>query len=61
MASFDWADFVAPLEPSVLVMSAILGFAMGVIITKIIGVDREARTHLWWQLSGGMVDRKSVV
>lgn len=52
---FDLMDFLAPLDLWTLLMAAILGAVMGVVITRIVGVERQALAHLWWQVAGGIV------
>jgi hypothetical protein len=48
--TFDWLDFVAPLDPHVCVMSLILGVAMGTIA---FGNHKLALTHVFWMLTVG--------
>ena len=56
MAPFEWDDFLAPLDPAVLLMAAILGAAMGFAVAKQRGGDQFATLdHLFWQLTTGAV------
>lgn len=53
MASFDWADFLAPLEPSVIAMALILGTVVGLIIGNV--ARRRGWSHLYWIAVGGII------
>ncbi len=52
-APFDWSDFVAPLDPSVVAMAIILGIAFGAVMARL-GMVPPAR-HTWFMLSAGVV------
>ena len=56
MDLFDWGEFLAPLDPAVLLMAVILGVAMGFAVAKQRGGDEFATLdHLFWQLTTGAV------
>ena len=51
--TFDLADFIAPLDPLVIVLSIVLGVIMGFVVDR---ADHPFNfPHLYWQLAGGAV------
>jgi hypothetical protein len=51
--SFDWADFMAPLDPWVIAMAFLLGTAMGALMRA--AGHRPSVVHIYWKLAGGLV------
>jgi hypothetical protein len=51
---FEWAQFVQPLDPSVVAMSAVLGMVMGYVVSAT-GDHYFRAGHAFWQLAGGVV------
>ena len=52
-ASFDWPDFIAPLDIWVLVMALVIGTAFGIVM-RALGM-RPTHRHGWLMLSAGIV------
>lgn len=53
MPIFDWADFLAPLTPAVLIMSLLIGLAMGW-LSRHWG-QHLGNDHLYWSITSGIV------
>jgi hypothetical protein len=51
--TFDWLDFIAPLDPWVIAMAFVLGVSLGLILY--FGKRRISRPAIFWQLAGGLV------
>ena len=51
--TFDWSDFLAPLDWAVLTLALVLGVSMGLAMRR--AGHRITWEHSYWQLAGGLV------
>jgi len=51
--TFQWPDFLAPLDPHVLVMAFLIGVSFGWSIRR--AGHRTTWTHVYWQIASGVV------
>ena len=51
--TFDWADFLAPLDWAVLTLALVLGVSMGLAMRH--AGHRITWGHAYWQITGGLV------
>ena len=51
--TFDWTDFLAPLDWAVLTLALVLGVSMGLAMRR--AGHRITWEHTYWQAAGGLV------